>query len=142
MAYTPFNTNNALPSADFKDLSDNAANTDIAANSRTSRTWADRLGNVRKTLWGMEQDFNDFIAASGFVNLGNYTAGLVLNNFNTTFTKDGIAYRAAPTTVLPYTTTGVWASESSKFVIAGDSSLRQDLEIGRASCRERVSTIV
>ncbi len=127
MAYTPFNTNNALPSADFKDLSDNAANTDIAANSRTSRTWADRLGNVRKTLWGMEQDFNDFIAASGFVNLGNYTAGLVLNNFNTTFTKDGIAYRAAPTTVLPYTTTGVWASESSKFVIAGDSSLRQDL---------------
>lgn len=127
MAYTPFNTNNALPSADFKDLSDNAANTDIAANSRTSRTWTDRLGNVRKTLWGMEQDFIDFIAASGFVNLGDYTAGLVLNNFNTTFTKDGIAYRAAPTTVLPYTTTGVWASESSKFVIAGDSSLRQDL---------------
>lgn len=127
MAYTPFNTNNALPSADFKDLSDNAANTDIAANSRASRTWTDRLGNVRKTLWGMEQDFNDFIAASGFVNLGNYTAGLVLNNFNTTFTKDGLAYRAAPTTVLPYTTTGVWASESSKFVIAGDSSLRQDL---------------
>lgn len=127
MAYTPFNTNNALPSADFKDLSDNAANTDIAANSRTSRTWTDRLGNVRKTLWGMEQDFIDFIAASGFVNLGDYAAGLVLNNFNTTFTKDGIAYRAAPTTVLPYTTTGVWASESSKFVIAGDSTLRQDL---------------
>jgi len=61
------------------------------------------------------------------VNLGNYTTGLVLNNFNTTFTKDGLAYRAAPTTVLPYTTTGVWASESSKFVIAGDSTLRQDL---------------
>lgn len=126
-AYIPFNTNNPIESASLKDLSDNAANTDIAANSRVSRTWTDRFGNVRKTLWGMEQDFIDFIAASGFVNLGDYTAGLVLNNFNTTFTKDGIAYRAAPTTVLPYTTTGVWASESSKFVIAGDSSLRQDL---------------
>lgn len=127
MAYIPFNTNNPLPSASLKDLSDNAVNTDIAANNRTTRTWTDRFGNVRKTFWGMEQDFNDFIAASGFVNLGDYTAGLVLNNFNTTFTKDGLAYRAAPTTVLPYTTTGVWASESSKFVIAGDSTLRQDL---------------
>lgn len=122
-----YNTNNPLGSNDPRDLSDNAGNLDRAANSQTSRTWTDRFNRNRKTFYGFEQDFNDFIAASGFVNLGNYTAGLVLNNFNTTFTKDGLAYRAAPTTVLPYTTTGVWASESSKFVIAGDSTLRQDL---------------
>lgn len=122
-----YNTNNPLGSNDPRDLSDNAENLDRAANSQASRTWTDRFNRNRKTFYGFEQDFADFIAASGFVNLGNYTAGLVLNNFNTTFTKDGLAYRAAPTTVLPYTTTGVWASESSKFVIAGDSSLRQDL---------------
>lgn len=122
-----YNTNNPLGSEDARDFSDNAANLDQATNSLTSRTWTDRFNRNRKTFYGFEQDFADFIAASGFVNLGDYTAGLVLNNFNTTFTKDGLAYRAAPTTVLPYTTTGVWASESSKFVIAGDSSLRQDL---------------
>jgi len=122
-----YNTNNQLGSNDPRDLSDNAENLDRAANSQASRTWTDRFNRNRKTFYGFEQDFADFIAASGFVNLGNYTTGLVLNNFNTTFTKDGLAYRAAPTTVLPYTTTGVWASESSKFVIAGDSTLRQDL---------------
>ena len=122
-----YNTNNPLGSNDPRDLSDNAENLDRAANSQANRTWTDRFNRNRKTFYGFEQDFADFIAASGFMNLGNYTAGLVLNNFNTTFTKDGLAYRAAPTTVLPYTTSGVWASESSKFVIAGDSTLRQDL---------------
>jgi hypothetical protein len=124
-----YNTNNPLGSNDPRDLSDNAENLDRAANSQASRTWTDRFNRNRRTFYGFEQDFNDFIAASGFVNLGSYIPGLVLNNFNTTFTKGGLAYRAAPTTVLPYTTTGIWASESSKFVIAGDSTLRQDLAV-------------
>lgn len=126
---TTYNTGNPLGSASPKDLFDNAENLDQAVNNLVSRTWTDRRGTLRRTFKGMEMDFNDFIAASGFVNLGAYASGLVISSYNQTFTRSGFAYRASPSTVLPYTTTGNWATEEIKFVIAGDSTLRQDLAL-------------
>lgn len=126
---TTYNTGNPLGSASPKDLFDNAENLDQAVNNLVSRTWVDRRGTMRRTFKGMEMDFNDFISASGFVNLGVYASGLVISSYNQTFTRSGFAYRASPSTVLPYTTTGNWATEEIKFVIAGDSTLRQDLAL-------------
>lgn len=123
----PYNTGNPLGSASLQDLSDNAQNLDTMVNSTTQTVVVDRLGNNRKTMFGYQQDWANFLTAQGQVNLGNYAAGLVISSYNTTFVNVGIAYRAAPTTTLPYTTTGTWASESTKFVVAGDTALRSDL---------------
>jgi hypothetical protein len=124
---TTFNTGNPIGSTNVKDLYDNAENFDVAANSRASRTWIDRLGVPRKTWWGMEQDFQDFLLSSGYVDIGDYGPGLTITARNQIFAKDGELYRAGPGLALPYTTTGDWATEGSNFVAMGDAILRQDL---------------
>lgn len=125
---TTFNTGNPIGSTNVKDLYDNAENFDVAANSRTSRTWIDRLGAPRKTWWGMEQDFQDFLLASGYVDIGDYGPGLTITARNQIFARSGELYRAGPGLTLPYTTTGDWATEGGNFVAMGDAILRQDLD--------------
>lgn len=124
---TTFNTGNPLGSSAVKDLYDNAENLDTAVNDVANETWVDRLGVTRKTFYGMEQDFQQFLIDSGYVNIGDYAAGLEITARNQTFWRDGELYRAGASLDLPYTTTGDWASEESLFVATGDRSLRQDL---------------
>lgn len=132
-----YNTGNPVPSTSPKDLSDNASNFDEVLNS-DSPQWTDRRGRRRETLAGLQAEFdedqaqrqaqfNQLLNALTDEDMGVYAAGITLTRRNQVFQRSGVYYRAAATTVLPYTTTGDWATESSKFVLAGDSLLRGDL---------------
>lgn len=136
---TAFNTGNPIGSTNPKDLYDNAQNLDVLVNSNTDVSHADRLGVQRKTWHGMEAEFDteqaqrssefaQFLADSAYQDLGVYGAGIEVTRYNQVFLKDGEFYRAAASLVLPYTTTGVWVSESASFVGVGDAVLRQDLQ--------------
>lgn len=125
MAY--YNTRNPIPSIDPRDLSDNAQNFDKAMNDRMALSWADRFGTFRKSWAGLENDVSQFLAKSGFVNIGVYTAALVITASNQVFEKDGELYSPVAGLPLPYTLTGDWATESVNFVARGDFVLRQDL---------------
>lgn len=144
-----YNTNNPLGSTDPRDLYDNASNFDEGMNTN-SPAFTDRLGVLRKSWNGMETEFNlaqsgraaqfsqdqaerddefqAFLAASGFSFVGDYGAGLEFTNRSQYLVRDGLSYRLAPTTTLPYTTTGNWATEQSNFVLfPNEDVLRQDL---------------
>lgn len=55
---TKYSTGNTVGSPDPRDLYDNAQNLDEFANSTTKETHPDRLGVPRKTLHGMQTEFN------------------------------------------------------------------------------------
>ncbi|WXL23907.1 family 43 glycosylhydrolase [Ectopseudomonas mendocina] len=136
-----YNTRNPIGtdgSVDPRDFHDNVANADLALNSEEN-SWVDRLGKARKTFKGMESDFASqqialreeflqFLSASGYVFIGDYEPGLEFTLRNQYMIKDGVAYRVAVSTELPYVTSGNWAAEQSKFVaFSADDTLRQDL---------------
>ncbi|NYT67992.1 SGNH/GDSL hydrolase family protein [Pusillimonas noertemannii] len=124
---TTYNTGNPIGSTAVQDLYDNAENLDLLVNDRTKREHEDRLGVSRKTWWGMEQDFQDFLVDSGYQNIGDYAADLEVSARNQVFWKDGELYRAGAALELPYTTTGDWLVEEGLFVPVGDAALRQEL---------------
>lgn len=133
-----YNTGNPLGSTDPRDLFDNASNFDDGMNA-VSPSFTDRLGVLRKTWSGMESEFDtaqagreaefqQFLVDSGFVSLGNYTAGLNFTAYNQYMARDGFFYRPAPSTV-PFTTTGTWVGgdEDLFVLLSADDVLRQDL---------------
>lgn len=141
---TTYNTGNPIGSTDPKDLYDNAQNLDALVNSTTEMSHADRLAVQRKTWHGMETQFDaaqaeragefaQFLADSAYQDLGVYGAGIEVTRYNQVFLKDGEFYRPAASLGLPYTTTGMWASESGSFVGVGDAVLRQDLAASSGS---------
>lgn len=119
-----------LGSTSPKVLYNNASNLDEAVNAQQP-TWVDRFGVLRKTWDGMQEDFQNFLLASGYEWVGDYvdgTPGLQFTARNQYTVRSGIAYRPAQTTALPYTTTGVWATDQSKFVaFSTDTDLAQNL---------------
>lgn len=134
----PYNTLNPLGSDAFKDLSDNARNFDLFSNG-PNPAYPNRFGQQKLSISGMNQQFNDaqagrtaqfqsFLEASGYVYAGDYGAGITLTTRTQYLVRSGVLYRVAPSTTLPYTTTGTWASEQAKF-LAFDTQdvLRQDL---------------
>src|SRR5690554_4185377 len=127
MTMTTYNTGNPLGSKDPRDLYDNAENLDEAVNTRTAESWGDRFGVARKTWWGMEQGFQQFLLDSGYQDIGDYAAGLEITERNQIFWRDGELYRAGASLNLPYTTMGDWGEEEGLFVAVGDAALRQDL---------------
>ncbi|HDS1770624.1 SGNH/GDSL hydrolase family protein [Pseudomonas putida] len=125
MTYTP--TNRPVPSDAPEDLYFNSSLLDQYANG-SAPTVTDRNGVPRQSLAGITADANAAIAAAntafqnflnslGRVDKGTYAAGIVLTTRSDVFYRNGFYYRAAPGTALPYTTTGTWASESSKFIV-------------------------
>src|SRR5699024_4606971 len=151
---TTYNTANPIGSKYPHNLYDNAENLDTAVNDVENDTWKDRFGRSRKTMSGMERQFdaaedyreatfnltqadrearfNNFIASSGYQFLGDYAAGIEITEYNQIVRDaNGEFWRLSGQVELPYTTTGDWGDEESLFVAVGD-------EIGRASCRERV----
>lgn len=123
---TQYNTGNALGSSDPKDLYDNAQNLDYLVNG-PGMGYADRLGVMRKSWAGIEEDFQQFLLTSGYVVIGSYAAGITFTARNQVMIRGGFLYRPAASVTLPYTTTGDWGTESSNFVAVADQSLRQDL---------------
>lgn len=133
-----YNTGNPVGSNDFRDLSDNAVNFDKYSVG-ADPTYPNRLGVLKLSIEGMNQEFNNaqdgraaafsaFLEASGYYPLGDYAAGLTFSTRTQYTVRDGVLYRVAHATTLPYTTTGNWALESSKFVaFYTEELLKQDL---------------
>lgn len=124
---TTYKTLNPMPSTAVFDLFDNAENFDFAMNDRERQQWLDRFGIARWTWSGLENLVTQYLDSMGYQDLGDYQAGLVISARNQIFRKDGEYWRASPALELPYTTTGVWATEASLFTGVGDAVLRQDL---------------
>ncbi|WP_110970882.1 hypothetical protein [Pseudomonas huaxiensis] len=128
-----YNTGNPVGpdgSSDPRDLFDNAGNIDIAANSRTQISYPDRLGVQRKTLWGMEQQVNDFLANSGYEPTPlNYVDGaaLVVNRPTQLIQREDSIYSVKLPAAFPVTLTGTWSIDQDRMVAQVDRSLRQDL---------------
>jgi len=124
-----YNTGNPVPSRDPRDLVDNAEILDRAVNGDET-TWTDRLGRERKSWAGMEQDFADFLASSGFepVHLV-YQDGVALTVDRPTQLIDynGSVYRVKMPSDFPVSLSGTWATDSGLLVDIGDQSLRQEL---------------
>lgn len=150
-----FNTGNNVPSTDPRDLYDNAENLDKLVNG-AEPFYADRLGKLRESWAGMENDFDTaqegrettftlsqadkesrfqaFLVSSGYVSKGDYAADVVLEERNeyvavdaaTTGTSAGL-YRPNASATLPLTLTGTWATDKASLVLLGDDVLRQEL---------------
>lgn len=118
-----------LGSTNVKVFYNNVSNADEAVNDKVNPTWIDRFGATRKTFFGMETDARNALLATGFEFLGDYDGDgpLTITRYNQTFTHDGEFWRPGPDTVLPFTTTGVWATDQPNFVMNGDASLRNAL---------------
>jgi len=123
---TTYNTGNPIGSTDPRDLYDNAQNMDNLGNG-TAPSYPDRLGVERKSWAGMEQDFAELLASSGYQFLGDYSSAIEVTAYNQIIREAGEFWRAAASTALPYTTTGAGMPESGAFVSVGDANLRQDL---------------
>lgn len=126
---TTYNTGNPVPSGNAYDRFDNSQTFDEVINSilPTAET---RLGKQIKTLYGQEQDFNQFLINSGFEpNHITYFDGTPLQVDRPTqlIDYDGAVYRVKMPAAFPVMLTGNWASDSLMLVEATDQSLRQDL---------------
>lgn len=149
----PYNTGNPVEpngSDDPRDLIDNAKIADKLINS-SDLTWPGRLGKILKTWAGIVKEFYDsqvlretvFVESqndkearfqqlmdnSEYEPMGDYAAGINITSRNQIIWKDGEYYRIAASATIPYTTTGNWAVDSSKFVSVGDAALRQDISL-------------
>lgn len=136
---TTYNTGNPIGSTAVKDLYDNAENLDTAVNDTSRDTWSDRLGRSRKTMSGMEREFNadqasrdnrfnTFIASSGYQFLGDYASGIEITEYNQIVRDlDGEFWRLSGQVELPYTTTGSGLPEDGSLAPLGDAVLRQQL---------------
>lgn len=133
-----YNTGNPVGSTAPKDLYDNAQVLDKLVVG-TDPTVVDRLGGLRISWAGMEYDFDNaqagrtaefqsLLDASAYIFIGDYGVGLNFTNRSQYMIRDGIAYRVASATTLPYTTTGNWALEMGNFTpLSSDNILRQEL---------------
>src|SRR5690625_2149285 len=137
---TTYRTGNPIGSTDPRDLYDNAENLDTAVNDLSRDTWSDRLGRSRKTMSGMDREFNadqasrdnrfnTFITSSGYQFLGDYAAGIEITEYNQIVRdSDGEFWRLRGQVELPYTTTGAGLPEGDSFTPLGDAVLRQELD--------------
>lgn len=109
---TRYNTGNPIESTDVRDMSDNAKNFDDFANSK-SNEFTDRFGVERKTIHGMNSQFDSHILNTGFTRVGTFATGATLTNPRQTLLwdiadgGDGQEYGwsgAFPKVVLPLST--------------------------------------
>lgn len=76
---TRYNTGNPIESTDVRDMSDNAKNFDDFANSK-SNEFTDRFGVERKTIHGINSQFDSQILNMGFTRVGTFATGATLTN--------------------------------------------------------------
>ncbi len=144
---TIFATLNPIGSTNPKDLIDNAQNLDYLILGPLL-SYPDRRGVNRLSWAGIEASFaaaqaqrtSDFNAAQvqraadyaaseasrGYENPVPYVAGIALTRVTQLVQYSSELYKAKAGT-LPWTTTGVWATDSTKLVSVGDAALRQEL---------------
>lgn len=76
---TRYNTGNPIESTDVRDMSDNAKNLDLFSNS-SDMAFDDRFGVERKTIHGMNSEFNSQVLNMGFTRIGTFASGATLTN--------------------------------------------------------------
>ena len=76
---TRYNTGNPIESTDVRDMSDNAKNLDLFSNS-SQLSFDDRFGVERKTIHGMNSEFDAQILNMGFTRVGTFLSGATLTN--------------------------------------------------------------
>lgn len=76
---TRYNTGNPIESTDVRDMSDNAKNLDLFSNS-SELSFDDRFGVERKTIHGMNSEFDAQILNMGFTRVGTFLSGATLTN--------------------------------------------------------------
>ncbi len=127
---TTYATGNPLGSKDPRDLYDNSENLDTAANDRVNVSWNDRLGFQRKTLFGMEQQVNDFLIGTAFEPVPLiYVDGseLVVPSPSKLIQRDGNLYSVRLPASFPVTLSGNWAADEPLLTVRSDQALRQQL---------------
>ncbi|HHJ1495559.1 TPA: hypothetical protein ACQGQ1_000892 [Pseudomonas aeruginosa] len=127
---TTYATGNPLGSKDPRDLSDNAENFDAAMNDRVDTTWNDRFGVTRPTLKGYEEQFNYFLAGSGFENPPLiYVDGspLTVDRATQIIDRGGNLYSVKLPSSFPVVLSGNWSEDEGLLVVRGDQSLRQEI---------------
>jgi hypothetical protein len=135
MAYNTGNPVEPNGSSDPRDLRDNAQIIDKLVNS-SDLTWLGRLGKTLKTWAGMTSEhnaaqaqrtneFQAFLQNISFEVPVNYAAGISITRSTQTVLYNSQAYRPKAE-ALPFVTT-TFPADSAKWLLAGDSSLRQDL---------------
>jgi hypothetical protein len=144
---TIYATGNAVGSTNPKDLLDNAQNIDYWVLGPLL-SYPDRKGVNRLSWAGIEAAFAaaqaqrtaDFNAAQvqraadyatseasrGYENPVPYVSGIALTRATQLVQYNSELYKAKAGT-LPWTTTGVWATDSAKLVSVGDAALRQNM---------------
>ncbi|MFG8910417.1 hypothetical protein ACEPW5_09365 [Pseudomonas aeruginosa] len=127
---TTYATGNPLGSKDPRDLYDNAENFDAAMNDRVNTTWNDRFGVTRPTLKGYEEQFNYFLAGSGFENPPLiYVDGspLTVDRATQIIDRGGNLYSVKLPSSFPVVLSGNWSEDEGLLVVRGDQSLRQEI---------------
>ena len=84
---TRYNTGNPIESTDVRDMSDNAKNFDEFSNS-SADTFTDRFGGARKTINGMNSEFDAQILNMGYSRIGTFSSGATLVNARQTLLWD------------------------------------------------------
>lgn len=129
---TTYNTGNPVGSTEVKDLYDNAENLDFLVNG-PANAYADRLGVNRKSWKGMENDFLEFLAASGFEpEVLEYNDGVPLQVDRPTqlierVSAPGVLYSIKLPSSFPVILSGTWATDEPLLVVRVDGSIRADL---------------
>lgn len=127
---TTYATGNPLGSKDPRDLYDNAENFEAAMNDRVNTTWNDRFGVTRPTLKGYEEQFNYFLAGSGFENPPLiYVDGspLTVDRATQIIERGGNIYSIKLPSSFPVVLSGDWSEDEGLLVVRGDQSLRQEI---------------
>ncbi|MET3051952.1 hypothetical protein ABXV19_09010 [Pseudomonas alkylphenolica] len=128
MRYNTRNPVGADGSSDPRDLYDNAGVIDVWASDRTKMTSPDRLGVIRKTLAGMEQQVTDFLIAMGYESVYLvYGDGVVVDRQTQLVQRNGDLYRVMNAVDIPLTLTGNWTTDAPKLQSVGDAAIRQAL---------------
>lgn len=152
---TRYNTGNPIESTDVRDMSDNAKNFDDFANSK-SNEFTDRFGVERKTIHGMNSQFDSHILNMGFTRVGTFAAGATLTNPRQTLLWDiadggdgheygwsGAFPKVVPPLGTPNTTGGVsagaWVDRSDVALRSELSSPSGPIDFARKGLRDIIS---
>lgn len=112
------------------DLYDNSGVIDVFATDRTRVSVPDRLGIPRKTLFGMEGEFNALLAASGFeLPPLLYVDGqpLLVDRPSQLIQRGTALYSVNAAESFPASLSGTWVADQPRLVERSDQSLRQSL---------------
>ncbi|MGP6099899.1 hypothetical protein [Pseudomonas aeruginosa] len=99
-------------------------------NDRVNTTWNDRFGVTRPTLKGYEEQFNSFLAGSGFENPPLiYVDGspLTVDRATQIIDRGGNLYSVKLPSSFPVVLSGNWPEDEGLLVVRGDQSLRQEI---------------